>query len=106
MALPRSTVPGAVVKTTGQKFTVATPTSIAAGAVGSVAITTLSSRKFSPGEQTVAWYDLTDGGGGLILVGAGPVTGNKPLYTTQVTFANPTGSAITTRSAVIWLAQE
>lgn len=105
MALPRSTVPGAVVKTTGQKFTVATPATIAAGAVGQVSVS-LSSRKFSVGEQTVAWFDVTDNGGGLTLVGAGPVTGNKPTYTSQITFSNPTGSAITTRPAVIWVAQE
>lgn len=105
MALPRSTVPGAVVKSTGQKFVVTAPL-IAAGAVGSVAITTLSSRKFAVGEQTVAWFDLTDGGGGMILVGAGPVTGNKPLYTTQVTFANPTAGPLGPFSRTVWVAQE
>lgn len=105
MALPRSTVPGAVVKSTGQKFNVTTPTSIAAGAVGFVTVS-LPSRKFSVGEQTVAWFDVTDSGGGLVIVAAGPVTGNKPTYSSVITFANPTLSAIGTRPAVIWVAQE
>jgi hypothetical protein len=104
MALPRSTVPGAVTKSTGQKFTVTTPASIAAGAVGFVTVN-LSSRKFSVGEQTVAWFDVTDNGGGLVIVAAGPVVGNKPTYTSVITFANPTLAAITTRTAVIWVAQ-
>ena len=105
MALPRSTVPGAVVKSTGQKFNVTTPTTILAGAVGFVTVS-LSSRKFSVGEQAVAWYDVTDNGGGLVIIAAGPVTGNKPTYSSVITLANPTAAPITTRPAVIWVAQE
>lgn len=104
MALPRSTVPGAVVKSTGQKFTVAVPT-IAAGAVGFVSVS-VPTRKFSVGEQAVAWFDLTDNGGGLVIVAAGPVVGNKPTYTSVITFANPTVASITGASHVIWVAQE
>jgi hypothetical protein len=108
MALPRSTVPGAVVKTTGQKFSgntaIVVPT-LAAGASVSVAVN-VSSRKFAVGESTVAWFDIQDVPGGLVITSAGPVLGNKPTYTCTVTFMNPTVSSITGANHMVWIAQE
>lgn len=105
MALPRSTVPGAVVKSTGQRVSVTVPATIAPGAVGFGTVS-LPTRKFAVGEQAVAWFDLSNTGGGLTIVAAGPVLGNKPTYTCVITFANPTAAPITTASYVIWVAQE
>lgn len=104
MALPRSTVPGAVVKSTGQKFVVAVPT-LAAGVSAPVSVN-VSSRKFAVGEQTVAWFDITDNGSGLVITAAGPVVGNKPTYTSVVTFLNPTGISVTGANHTVWVAQE
>lgn len=104
MALPRSTVPGAVDKTTGQKFAMAVP-SIATLTSGSVTVN-LSSRKFAAGESTVGWFDVQENGGGLVIDGVGPVIGNKPTYTCTVYFFNPTGGTIAPATRNVWLAQE
>ena len=103
MALPRSTIAGAVVKTTGQKFT-ATLLSTPPQNASSVTVT-LPSRKFAVGEQIVGWWDTQETGGGLIIT-PGPVLGNKPNYTCIVSFFNPTGSAIGIATRTFWLAQE
>jgi|SRR5882757_168980 len=103
MALPRSTVPGAVVKDTGMRLAVAVP-SLATTVSGTVTVS-VPSRKYRPGQQTEAFFDIGQDGG-LLITNVSPVTGNKPNYSVSIIFNNPTGGTIAPATRNVWLVQE
>lgn len=103
MALPRSTVPGCVDKDGGMRLAVAVP-SLATTVSGTVTVS-IPSRKFRPGQQTEAFFDIGQDGG-LLITNVSPVTGNKPNYSVSIIFNNPTGSTVGALTRNVWLVQE